>query len=137
MVSRESQSPVISLMLAVPNAAAAIEWYSSALGARLLWSLGSVAGMELDGAVFFLAEPDGNVWDSPQGLGGTTVRVELFCDDPDAVLKHALEAGASGDLNDLQDHERPWGTHRQGRFTDPFGHIWFVGDRSPLRSFPA
>jgi PhnB protein len=26
----------------------------------------------------------------------------------------------------------PWGPHRQGGFSDPFGHIWFVGDRSPL-----
>ena len=25
-----------------------------------------------------------------------------------------------------------WGPHRQGGFVDPFGHVWFVGDRSPL-----
>jgi len=30
-------------------------------------------------------------------------------------------------------HQLPWGTHRQGGFTDPFGHKWSVGDRSPLR----
>ena len=27
-------------------------------------------------------------------------------------------------------HQAPWGTHRQGGFVDPFGHIWLVGDRS-------
>ena len=102
---------------------------------RLFWSLGSVAGMELEGAAFFLAEPDGTEWNSPQGSGTTTVRVELFCDDPDSIIKRALDAGASGDIGDLRDHERPWGTHRQGRFTDPFGHIWFVGDGSPLKSY--
>jgi PhnB protein len=123
-------------MLAVPDAGAAVEWYRNALGARLLWSLGSVAGMELEGAAFFLAEPDQEVWDSPQSVGTTTVRVELFCDEPDSIVKRALESGASGDLGDLRDHERPWGPHRQGRFTDPFGHIWFVGDRSPLKSYP-
>lgn len=26
----------------------------------------------------------------------------------------------------------PWGVHRQGGFIDPFGHLWLVGDRSPL-----
>jgi hypothetical protein len=30
----------------------------------------------------------------------------------------------------------PWGRHRQGSFTDPFGHRWFVGDRSPLGRHP-
>jgi uncharacterized glyoxalase superfamily protein PhnB len=35
----------------------------------------------------------------------------------------------------LTDHEAPWGIHRQGGFTDPFGHRWSVGDRSPLAPF--
>jgi uncharacterized glyoxalase superfamily protein PhnB len=26
----------------------------------------------------------------------------------------------------------PWGKHRQGGFFDPFGHLWLVGDTSPL-----
>ncbi len=123
-------------MLAVPDTPAAVEWYKRALGARVLWSLGSVAGMELEGTPFFLAEPSRNFWNSPGDIGTTTVRVELFCNDPDAMIKRALEAGATGSLADIQDHQRPWGTHRQGAFTDPFGHIWFVGDKSPLSSFP-
>jgi uncharacterized glyoxalase superfamily protein PhnB len=59
----------------------------------------------------------------------------LFCDDPDAVIQRALEAGATGRLEDIRDHQMPWGIHRQGGFTDPFGHIWLVGDRSPLNPF--
>jgi uncharacterized glyoxalase superfamily protein PhnB len=35
----------------------------------------------------------------------------------------------------LTDHDTPWGTHRQGGFTDPFGHRWSVGDRTPLEPF--
>jgi PhnB protein len=130
-----AQMPVISLMLAVPDAPAAVEWYVRALGASILWSLGSVAGLEIEGAPFFVGEPAKNGWNSPPEIGTTTTRVELFCDDPDAVIKRALEAGATGSLEDLRDHKMPWGTHRQGGFTDPFGHIWFVGDRSPLRPF--
>jgi PhnB protein len=135
-MSAKTYTPVISLMLAVPDTPAAVEWYKQAMGATLLWNLGSVAGLEIEGAPFFLAQPDQNVWNSPQKIGTTTVRVELFCEDPDAVIKRALQAGATGSLDNLQDHQRPWGTHRQGGLTDPFGHIWFVGDKSPLNRFP-
>jgi uncharacterized glyoxalase superfamily protein PhnB len=123
-------------MLAVPDVPEAVEWYKRAMGATVLWSLGSVAGLVIEGAPFFLAEPARNGWNSPKEIGTTTVRVELFCDDPDAVIKRALEAGAAGSPDDIRDHQAPWGTHRQGHFTDPFGHLWLVGDRSPLNRFP-
>ncbi|HLO33115.1 MAG TPA: VOC family protein [Anaerolineales bacterium] len=135
MTSQVSR-PIISLMLAVPNAPAAVEWYKRALGAKELWSLGSVVGLEIEGAPFFLGEPARNGWESPTVVGTTTLRVEVFCDDPDTVIARALEAGATGSLDDIKDHKMPWGTHRQGGFIDPFGHIWFVGDRSPLNRFP-
>jgi uncharacterized glyoxalase superfamily protein PhnB len=123
--------PVISVMLAVPDAARASEWYKRALGATELWNLGSVVGMEIDGAPFFLAEPERDDWATPERAGATTLRVELFCDDPDAVVRSAVDAGATP-RSGVRNHEMPWGTHRQGGFVDPFGHIWFVGDRSPL-----
>jgi uncharacterized glyoxalase superfamily protein PhnB len=53
------------------------------------------------------------------------------------MIQRALAAGATGSLDDLRDHQMSWGTHRQGGFTDPFGHIWFVGDRSPLSRHPS
>ncbi len=129
-------TPLISLMLAVPDAPAAAEWYQRALGAKVLWSLGSVVGLEIEGAPFFLGQPEKNGWSSPQEIGAPTCRVELFCDDPDAVIERALEAGATGSLDHIRNHQMSWGPHRQGGFIDPFGHIWFVGDRSPLKPFP-
>jgi PhnB protein len=129
--------PIISLMLAVPDAPAAAEWYKQALGAKELWSLGSVVGLEFEGAAFFLGEPARNGWESPKVIEITTVRVEVFCDNPDAVIARAVEAGANGSLDEIRDHQAPWGIHRQGGFIDPFGHIWLVGDRSPLNRFPA
>jgi PhnB protein len=125
---------VISVMLAVQDTPTAVDWYKHALGASLLWSLGSVAGMEIAGAPFFLGEPSQNGWESPTKLGITSCRVEVFCDDPDALIARALQCGAKGSLDDTRDHQAPWGTHRQGGFVDPFGHIWFVGDKSPLRT---
>jgi PhnB protein len=127
---------VISVMLAVLDTSKAVNWYGEALGARELWRLGPFAGLEIAGAEFFLGEPDNNAWESPEKLGMPSVRVELFCDNPDTFIARALESGAKGSLDDLKDHGRPWGIHRQGKFIDPFGHIWFVGDKSPLSPFP-
>ena len=124
---------IISLMLAVPDTPAAVDWYKEALGASLLWSLGSVAGLQINGAPFFLHEPVQNGFSSPKEIGTTTVRVELFVDEPDEVIARAVEAGATG--GDIKNHIVSWGTHRQGGFTDPFGHRWLVGDKSPLKQF--
>ena len=120
-------------MLAVQNTPEAVGWYQKALGARLLWSLGSVAGLEINGAPFFLHEPVKESFSSPKELGTTTARVEVFVDEPDELIARAVEAGATG--GQIKDHTAPWGTHRQGAFTDPFGHRWQVGDKSPLHRF--
>ncbi len=93
----------ISLMLAVQDAAAAVDWYKRALGATELWNLGGVAGLSVAGAPFFVGEPSNNRWDTPAAAGTRTVRVEVFT---------------------------------QGGFIDPFGHLWLVGDKSPLQQFP-
>ena len=125
-----SGTMILSVMLAVPDTAKAVEWYRQALGADLLWSLGSVAGLEIDGAPFFLHEPVKNKFTSPKELGTTTARVELFVDEPDKVIARAIQAGATG--GDIKDYAVSWGIHRQGGFIDPFGHHWLVGDTSPL-----
>jgi hypothetical protein len=35
--------------------------------------------------------------------------VELFCDDPDAVVARAVECGAQGRRDPVRDHQAPWG----------------------------
>jgi PhnB protein len=126
--------PVISVMLAVSDATEAAQWYARALGATELWNLGSVVGLTVEGAPFFLGEPAHNRWDTPETAGTRTVRVEVFVDDPDSFIQRAVAAGADGSFDKIRDHEMPWGVHRQGSFVDPFGHLWLVGDRSPLSS---
>jgi len=134
-MTAEADRPVISVMLAVRDAAAAALWYAQALGATELWNLGGVVGLTVAGAPFFLGEPENNGWDTPAALGSRTVRVEVFVDDPDAFIERAVTAGADGSLDQIRDHQAPWGVHRQGGFIDPFGHLWLVGDRSPLRTY--
>ena len=121
-------------MMAVDDAQAAVAWYKRALGAVVLWDVGSVVGLEVAGAPFFVGQPEKNGWESPAKLGITTARIEVFCEAPDPFIARALEAGADGSADPIRDHMTPWGRHRQGGFRDPFGHIWLVGDRSPLKS---
>jgi PhnB protein len=125
--------PSISLMLAVSDAQAAARWYAEALGATRLWDLGSVVGLTIGGAPFFLGEPENNGWETPLKVGTRTVRVEVFVDDPDDFIGRAVAAGADG-VDPIRDHAMPWGIHRQGGFVDPFGHLWLAGDRSPLQA---
>jgi len=131
-MTSDTHDPVISVMLAVPDAAAAAQWYGWALGATELWNLGGVVGLTVEGAPFFLGEPENNGWDTPTAVGTRTVRVEVFVDDPDSFIERAVAAGADGSVDEIRDHKAPGGIHRQGGFLDPFGHLWLVGDRSPL-----
>jgi PhnB protein len=128
-----TDGPVISVMLAVADAGTAARWYVRALGATELWNLGGVVGLSVEGAPVFLGEPDNNGWNTPSAAGTRTVRVEVFVDDPDGFIERAVAAGADGGGDPIRDHATPWGVHRQGGFIDPFGHLWLVGDKSPLR----
>lgn len=121
----------LSVMLALDDVPAASAWYQQALGAELRWDLGSVAGLDIAGAPLLLGEPADNGWLCPETVGTTTTRIELFVDDPDTFVDRAVRAGATP-LNPVETDDMPWGPHRQGTFRDPFGHLWFVGDHTPL-----
>jgi PhnB protein len=57
---------------------------------------------------------------APETIGGTTVDLGVFLDDPDALMDSALSAGASL-IHPMKDYEYGY---RQGSFKDPFGHHW-------------
>ncbi len=129
--------PQISPMLAVSDGSAALEFYKAAFDADVRWSLGIgadiVAGLAIHGAPFFLAHeapPYGTR--TPSAAGFTTVRIELFVDDPVAVHSRAVAAGAI-ERSPIREHNyqtigpQPIGKMLQGSVTDPFGHIWLIG----------
>ena len=123
-------------MLAVSNGKAAIDFYKAAFGATVLWAIEDghvVAGLSIDGAKFFLAtESPAHGTRGPASMGFTTVRIELFVDDPIAVHRQAVAAGAS-DHSPVREHQHETaGPHPikrmlQGAVVDPFGHMWLVG----------
>lgn len=127
----------ISPMLAVTDGDVAINFYKAAFGAELLWHLGNggdvVAGLSIDGAKFFLATESPQYGTrGPSSVGFTTVRIELFVDDPRAVHKRALAAGAT-EHSPVSEHEHetigpnPIKRMLQGALLDPFGHLWLIG----------
>jgi uncharacterized glyoxalase superfamily protein PhnB len=95
-------------MLAVSDGNAAIAFYKAAFGAALLWHLDGehvVAGLSINGAKFFLAsESPPHGMHSPSSAGFTTVKIELFVDDPIAVQRQAIAAGAV-ERNPVSEHE--------------------------------
>jgi PhnB protein len=124
-------------MLAVSDGNAAIAFYKAAFGATVLWHLDGgghvVAGLSIDGAPFFLAHespPHGTR--GPGAAGFTTVRIELFVDDPVAMHARALAAGAI-ERDPVREHAHtttgphPISRMLQGAVVDPFGHLWLVG----------
>jgi PhnB protein len=59
---------------------------------------------------------------SPESLGGSPVILNLVVDDVDSVAKRLKEAGAEV-VFPVADQ---FYGHREGRFRDPFGHVWIV-----------
>jgi uncharacterized glyoxalase superfamily protein PhnB len=127
----------IAVMLAVTDAGAAVEFYRKAFGAEVHWKVGGdehmVAGMAIGGARFFLATESPEFGTrGPSSAGFTTVRVELFVDDPVAVLAKAVAAGAT-QRSEVKEHSypvvgpKPIGKMLQGAVMDPSGHIWLIG----------
>jgi PhnB protein len=115
----------LTAMLNVLDWNAAMEFYKKAFGAVELYRVpgGGVGQLAIDGADFWIAEesvPHKNF--SPDTLGGSTERLVLVVQDPDAVFARALAAGATQVVPVKNDYG--W---RLGRVVDPFGHHWEIG----------
>ena len=124
----------ISPMLAVSDPVAAVAFYRQAFGAEVRWAIGDpieVAGLSVDGAEFFVAREAHENPRSPDTGGFTSVRIELFTDDPVATHARAIAGGAAPG-SDVGSHEHALADggvlHMlQGSVRDPFGHIWLIG----------
>lgn len=66
---------------------------------------------------------------SPESLAGSTTRMLLIVDDPDAAVRRAVAAGAT-EITAVHEAHR-W---RMGQIQEPFGHHWEIG--VPLIPWP-
>jgi PhnB protein len=117
--------------LRVKNAAAAIEFYKKAFGARELMRFevhSEIAHAEIaiGNSVIMLGEEALDYgFPSPQTLGGSPVSIHLHVEDVDALVKQAIDAGARLTAP-VQDQ---FYGDRAGSVADPFGYTWNVATR--------
>jgi PhnB protein len=118
----------------IDHAGDAVAFYEAALGATVLHRVGEgddiVAQLAIGEAAFWVATSSSQMGRfSPQMIGGATGRLLLVVDDPEAVLRQAVAAGAT-EISAVAD-EHGW---RVGRVSDPFGHEWEIG--APVGEWP-
>ncbi len=130
-----NQPPVLAPHLVCDGAAAAIDFYTRAFGAKELFRLPGSNGklmhacVSINGAQVMLVDEATNCgMMSPTTLKGTPVTLNLGVDDADAVFAQSVAAGATP----VMPPENMFWGDRYGVLQDPFGHRWAV--ITPIRS---
>jgi PhnB protein len=121
--------PRVMPYLVVDGASAAIDFYSSVLGATERMRMAAPddrvghAELAIGTSVIMLADefPDMDIR-GPKSIGGTPVTLHVYVDDVDSVFERAVGAGAKA----LRPVENRFYGDRSGQFEDPFGHRWDV-----------
>ena len=115
--------------LAVDDAAQAIDFYKRAFGAKERMRMEAPGGkighaeLEIGDSVVMLSDPfPQSSVRSPKELRGTSASVFMYVEDVDAVVKQAVDAGATVTMEVA---DQFWGD-RFGTVADPFGHSWSI-----------
>jgi len=115
--------------LALDNASEAIEFYKRAFGAKERMRMEAPgdkighAQLEIGDSVVMLSDTfPQSATKAPNELGGTTGGVFMYVEDVDAVVKQAVEAGATVEM---EPEDMFWGD-RFGTVSDPYGHHWSI-----------
>lgn len=125
---RQSAAPY----LIVRDAAAALDFYQTALGAvetmRLKGPDGRIGHAEFTiGAARFMLAGESPAMGavSPATLGGSPVMICLYVEDVDSFVARAVAAG----LKVKRPVQDQFYGDRAGSFEDPFGHSWWFASR--------
>lgn len=125
-------TPKLFVRLVAADAAAALDFYCSALGATELLRFADPSGrivhseIQIGDDVVSVTEHDGAVNVAPTALGGTAVLLTLVVGDADTVGAAMLAAGAEVVIPIA---DQFYG-RREGRIRDPFGHLWIISQDS-------
>ena len=115
-------------MLIIPNGLTDVSFYTKAFGAVELRRFNNddgtihVVEFDLDGSVFHLHEQWETKLVSPEKAGASTVSVNIFVEDVDAVVAQAVAAGAKV-TSPAQDFDYGY---RQADLIDIYGHCWQI-----------
>jgi PhnB protein len=115
--------------LAVDDAAAAIGYYTKAFGAKERVRMEAPGGkighaeLEIGDSLVMLSDAlPQSTTRPPTELGGTSASIFMYVEDVDAVVKQAVDAGAT---IEMEVADQFWGD-RFGSVQDPFGHLWSI-----------
>src|SRR5216683_5039599 len=115
--------------LIIKGAADAIDFYKRAFGATELMRMAAPDGkighaeIKIGDAILMLSDeyPEMNVL-SPETIGGSPVVIHLYVENVDVTAGQAIAAGAKV----VKPVEDQFYGDRAGKFTDPFGHHWWL-----------
>src|SRR5205814_4840339 len=115
----------LTTYLTMENAAEAIDYYKDVFGAKERIRMEAPEGkighaeLEIGDSLLMLSDAfPGATSRPPTELGGTTAGAFMYVEDVDAVVKRAVESGAT---ITMEIADQLWGD-RFGSHTDPFGH---------------
>ena len=119
----------LTAVLAVEDAAAAIDFYRQAFGAKERMRMDAPGGkvahaeLEIGDSLIMLSDPfpQSNV-KPPNEAGTSTMSLFMYSEDVDAAMERAIGAGAT---LATPAEDMFWGD-RFGSVTDPYGHIWAI-----------
>jgi PhnB protein len=116
--------------LIIKGAAAAIEFYKQAFGAKERFRLptpdGKIGHAEIvigDSILMLADEMPEMGFRSLQTLGGSPVSFLIYLEDVDSAFQQAIEAGAKV----VRPLENKFYGDRMGSLSDPFGYEWVLG----------
>jgi PhnB protein len=118
--------PTAAPVLRIRNAAAAIDFYVRAFGAReqMRFEAGGTiphAELVLGDAMLIVADENPSYgFPSPETIGGSSVGIRLDVDDVDAAIGRAVDAGARL----VRAATDEFYGERSGQVFDPFGYRW-------------
>ncbi|WP_199502023.1 VOC family protein [Mucilaginibacter conchicola] len=119
---------VFAPMLIIPNGLTDVSFYADAFDAKEIRRFSNddssihVLELSLNGAIFHLHEQWESKLISPERAGASTVSVNIFVDDVDAVVAQAVAAGATI-TSPAQDFDYGY---RQADIVDIYGHCWQI-----------
>ncbi len=121
--------PRVTPYLCVDNATAAIDFYTSVLGAtermRMPTQEGKIghAELQIGNSIIMLSDEVPQMGaHSPKSIGGSPVTISVYVEDVDNVFDRAVRSGATT----LRPVENQFYGDRVGMLEDPFGHRWSI-----------
>ncbi|USG60229.1 VOC family protein [Sneathiella marina] len=129
-MSQSNNTLSLSPYMTVKGAREAIDFYVKAFSAKEVFSLvdpmdGRIGHAELviGGVTLMMSDEYADFGAiSPETLGGSPIKFQIYVEDADPLFAQAIEQGCT-ELRPMKDQ---FFGDRSGTLVDPFGHTWII-----------